>query len=317
VVAVDEALLQVRDLRVEIGGVTILDGVSFDVRAGEILGIVGESGSGKSVTALALMGLLPRARVRGMVRFEGQDLLTLPKREWERVRGRRIAMIFQDPMTAFLPVRTIGAQIDEQIRWHSGVGRKEARARTVRLLGDMGVPAPENAAMRYPHQLSGGLRQRAMIAMALSCEPSLLIADEPTTALDVTVQAQILSLLRDVTGRGASVMLITHDMGVVAQTCLRTLVLYGGVVLEEGQAGPLLDDPWHPYTRALLASMPRLEGELPERLSVIPGQPPSPASRPDGCVFAPRCSFIQEGCERRPALVGHGEREVACVLYPA
>nr|WP_246495164.1 ABC transporter ATP-binding protein [Ameyamaea chiangmaiensis] len=296
----------------------ILENVSFSVGQGEILGIVGESGSGKSLTALTIMGLIdiPGARVTGSVRFRGRELVGLSQRAFRPLRGREIAMIFQDPMTAFTPVYTIGWQIDEQIRAHSRVSRAEARARTVRLLGDMGVPDPERAAGRYPHQLSGGLRQRAMIAMALSCNPSLLIADEPTTALDVTVQAQILELLRSLRrDYGSSVLLITHDMGVVAQTCDSTLVLYAGNLAERGPTEALFARPGHPYTAALLDSIPPLHGVRPSRLPSIGGAPPSPASRPPGCPFAPRCVHDHPAChDSRPPVVREGRQDVACVL---
>ncbi|MBB2165511.1 ABC transporter ATP-binding protein [Gluconacetobacter sp. 1b LMG 1731] len=316
-----DMLLAVRDLTVAlpIGGrlVPIVESVSFTLGAREILGIVGESGSGKSVTSLAVMGLIdvPGARVSGSVRFRGRELVGLAPRAYRALRGREIAMIFQDPMTAFTPVYTVGRQIDEQIRAHQKISRTDARARTVRLLGDMGVPDPERVAGRHPHQLSGGLRQRAMIAMALSCNPALLIADEPTTALDVTVQAQILDLLRGLRREyGSSVLLITHDMGVVAETCDRTLVLYSGLVAERGPTGALFAQPGHPYTAALLDSIPPLHGPRPARLPSIPGSPPAPAERPAGCPFAPRCVYVQDSCAVRPPLVACGEQDVACVL---
>ncbi|MFW7267448.1 ABC transporter ATP-binding protein [Gluconacetobacter sp. Hr-1-5] len=316
-----DMLLAVRDLTVAlpIGGrlVPIVESVSFTLGAREILGIVGESGSGKSVTSLAIMGLIdvPGARISGSVRFRGRELVGLAPRAYRALRGREIAMIFQDPMTAFTPVYTVGRQIDEQIRVHQKISRTDARSRTVRLLGDMGVPDPERVAGRYPHQLSGGLRQRAMIAMALSCNPALLIADEPTTALDVTVQAQILDLLRGLRrDYGSSVLLITHDMGVVAETCDRTLVLYSGLVAERGPTGALFARPGHPYTAALLDSIPPLHGPRPARLPSISGSPPAPAERPAGCPFAPRCAHVHDVCAVRPPLVACGEQDVACVL---
>lgn len=314
----EPALLMVDRLSLSTtAGLRLLDGVSLRIQPGEALGVVGESGSGKSLTALSVMGLLDTLPVDGHIRFQGRDLLGMAEREWRAVRGREIAMIFQDPMSAFLPVRRIGDQIDEQIRLHSPVTRREARARTVRLLGEMGVPDPVTAACRFPHQLSGGLRQRAMIAMALSCAPRLLIADEPTTALDVTVQAQILFLLRQLRERGAGVMLITHDMGVVAQACTHVAVLYSGVVVERGPVEAVLHMPQHPYTRALLASMPPLDGPRPARLPTIPGQPPTPYNRPEGCVFAPRCPQVRPACEQRPSMVRVGTQEAACVLAGA
>ncbi len=299
------------------GTVSIVENVSFSLGAREILGLVGESGSGKSMTALAVMGLIdiPGARITGSARYRGRELIGLPKRAMRALRGAEIAMIFQDPMTALTPVYTIGWQIDEQIRAHRPLSRAGARARTVELLGEMGVPDPRRAAERFPHQLSGGLRQRAMIAMALSCNPSLLIADEPTTALDVTVQAQILDLLRRLrTDFASSVLLITHDMGVVAETCDRTLVLYSGNVAEQGPTEAIFARPAHPYTAALLDSIPPLRGARPRRLPSIQGAPPSPSERPDGCPFQPRCAYAHDPCGTRPALRPFGPQHVACVL---
>ncbi|NHN91044.1 ABC transporter ATP-binding protein [Acetobacter sicerae] len=317
----DAPLLDVRDLCVSFrsGGrdVPIIENVSFTVCEREILGIVGESGSGKSVTAMAIMRLIddPGVSLRGSVRFRGQELTTLPQKAFRHIRGREIAMIFQDPMTAFTPVYTIGWQIDEAIRVHERVSKSEARTRTVRLLGDMGVPDPERTANRYPHQLSGGLRQRAMIAMALSCNPALLIADEPTTALDVTVQAQILDLLRNLrTDYGSAVMLITHDMGVVAETCDHVMVLYSGRVAERGPASAIFTQPAHPYTAALLDSIPPLTGPRPMRLPSIAGVPPAPLERPPGCAFAPRCHYAHDACSVLPPLVRFAEQDVACIL---
>lgn len=317
-------LLEVRDLCVSFASrgqmIPIVENVSFSIGAKEILGLVGESGSGKSVTAMALMGLIdaPGIRITGSARFKGQDLLAMSARQLRSLRGREIAMIFQDPMTAFTPVYTIGWQIDEQLRVHQKLSRELARARTVELLGEMGVPDPANTANRYPHQLSGGLRQRAMIAMALSCNPSLLIADEPTTALDVTVQAQILDLMRNLrTTYGSSVLLITHDMGVVAETCDSTLVLYSGRVAETGTTSALFAHPQHPYTSALLASIPPMSGPRPERLPAIPGGPPQPLERPAGCAFAPRCTYAHTSCLPAPPPAFHTvgpQHQVACVL---
>ena len=318
-----KALLDVRDLRVSFPArgqmIPIVDGVSFTLNHQEILGLVGESGSGKSVTALALMGLIdaPGVQVTGSVCFRGQELVGIPQKKLRRLRGKEIAMIFQDPMTAFTPVYTIGWQIDEQIRAHERVSRKQARARTVKLLGDMGVPDPERTANRYPHQLSGGLRQRAMIAMALSCNPSLLIADEPTTALDVTVQAQILELIRSLRDtHHSSILLITHDMGVVAETCDNTMVLYSGRVAEYGPTSALFASPSHPYTAGLLASIPPLDGPRPLRLPAIAGSPPLPQNRPAGCAFAPRCHYAHTACTTAlPPYVQTGpDHFAACVL---
>lgn len=315
-------LLEVKDLSVSFRSrgrdISIIENISFSARPREILGIVGESGSGKSVTAMTIMGLTdaPGVKISGSARFRGQELTTLSQRAFRHLRGRDIAMVFQDPMTAFTPVYTIGWQIDEQIRAHERISRQDARARTVRLLGDMGVPDPERTADRYPHQLSGGLRQRAMIAMALSCNPALLIADEPTTALDVTVQAQILDLLRNLKhDYGSAILLITHDMGVVAETCDQVMVLYSGRVAERGPADAVFARPGHPYTAALLDSIPPLTGPRPARLPSISGAPPAPAERPSGCAFAPRCHYAHESCLTLPPLVRCGPaQDVACVL---
>jgi peptide/nickel transport system ATP-binding protein len=317
-------LLDVHDLCVSFTSrgqvIPIVENLSFSIGEQEILGLVGESGSGKSVTAMALMGLIdaPGVHVSGSARFKGQDLLGLSGKQMRALRGREIAMIFQDPMTAFTPVYTIGWQIDEQLRVHQNLSRRQARTRTVELLGEMGVPDPANTANRYPHQLSGGLRQRAMIAMALSCNPSLLIADEPTTALDVTVQAQILDLMRRLrTAYGSSVLLITHDMGVVAETCDSTLVLYSGRAAETGATQDLFAHPQHPYTAALLVSIPPMNGPRPDRLPAIPGTPPQPLERPAGCAFAPRCTYTHASCLPAPpaafCTVGPAHK-VACVL---
>ena len=317
-----DSLLAIDDLSVALPSargrlVRIVENLSLRVAPREILGIVGESGSGKSITALAIMGLIdaPGARITGSVRYKGRELLGLRPRALRHLRGREIAMIFQDPMAALTPVLTIGWQIDEQIRAHERLTHAGARARTLDLLDAMGVPDPKRTAERYPHQLSGGLRQRAMIAMALSCNPSLLIADEPTTALDVTVQAQILELLRSLTRNfGSAILLITHDMGVVAETCDRTLVLYSGNLAERGPTEALFANPGHPYTAALLASIPPLRGDRLARLPQIAGQPPNPAERPEGCPFQPRCAQAHAACETRPALVTRGTQDIACVL---
>jgi len=312
-----KTLLSLHDLRLDHPRAGILlDGVSLTLERGQILGVVGESGSGKSLTGLSVLGLQPTGKLSGRMIFDGQDLTRFGEAEWRGFRGRRAAMIFQDPMTAFLPVRRIGPQIEEQIRLHMTMSRRAARARVIALLGRMGVPSPERMAERYPHELSGGLRQRAMIAMALSCDPELLIADEPTTALDVTVQAQILTLLREIGARDASVMLITHDMGVVSQSCTHVAVLYAGVVIETAPVEKLLATPLHPYTQALLRAIPPLEGPRPDRLPVIEGVPPTPKTRPSGCVFAPRCAAVESRCQTRPAFRERGDHKVACVLYP-
>jgi len=316
-----EALLVVEDLSVTFrtrdGLVRAVDTVSFRVERGEIVGLVGESGSGKSQTLLAAMGLItdPNAEVSGSIRFMGRELVDLTRRELDAIRGRQIAMIFQDAMTALTPVHSIGAQIVEQLRAHESLSRAAARTRAVALLDAMGIPSPEKAVDSYPHQLSGGMRQRAMIAMALSCNPALLIADEPTTALDVTVQAQILELiakLRD--DFGSSVILVTHDLGVVAEVADRVLVMYAGRIVEEGTKTALFTEPLHPYTWGLFASIPPIEGPRPNRLSAIPGAPPSLADLPPGCAFRPRCDYAREACLRRPSLTGAGPHRAACVL---
>ena len=316
-----EALLELRDLcidfRTRAGLVRAVDRVSFSVAPGEILGLVGESGSGKTVSMLAALGLItdPNATVSGSARFRGRELVGLPHRQLRVIRGAEIAMVFQDPMSAMNPVHPIGWQITEQIRAHQRVTGRAARARAVELLGLMGIPAPADAYHRYPHQLSGGMRQRAMIAMALSCDPALLIADEPTTALDVTVQAQIIALLRDLRRDfGSGIVLITHDMGVVAALADRVVVMYAGRIAERGPVRQVLDHPAHPYTRGLLAAIPPMAGEKPRRLPAIPGAPPSPAARPAGCAFAPRCPDRFAPCDALPPLFAGATQDTACFL---
>jgi oligopeptide/dipeptide ABC transporter ATP-binding protein len=301
-----------------------VDGVSFDLRKGETLGLVGESGCGKSVTSLSIMRLIPPpGRFEGgRVLLRGDDLLTLDERRMREVRGRDLAMIFQEPMTSLNPAHTCGEQIDEAIRLHMGLDPKGTRERTVELLRRVGIPDPEGRADEYPHRLSGGMRQRVMIAMALSCDPSLLIADEPTTALDVTIQAQILDLLaRMREALGMAVLLITHDLGVVAEAADRVAVMYAGRIVEHTPAARLFETPRHPYTRGLLESLPRI-GARARRLTAIPGSVPDPARFPTGCRFHPRCPLADGRCETRaPELLeaapGHG---VACWKaegYPA
>ena len=282
------------------GPVNAVENVSLSVAPGEILGIVGESGSGKSVTALATIGLLPSPPARvtaGRVIFEGADLLALPERRLRRLRGPGIGMMFQEPMSSLNPVFTIGDQVGETLRAHERLGPAARRARTVALLDRVGIPSAARRLDDYPHQMSGGQRQRVMIAIALACNPRLLIADEPTTALDVTIQAQILDLLLELRAeRGMAVMLITHNMGVVAETADRVLVMYSGQVLEQAPAAALFDRPAHPYTRGLLACVPSLEADLP-RLHAIAGSLPDPAHRPPGCRFAPRCALHVPDCD--------------------
>jgi len=296
-----DPLLTVEDLKVEFwtrrGTVYAVNGISFDIAPGETLGIVGESGCGKSVTSLALMGILPRAgRITGgTATFQDRDLLKLTDHQLRKVRGREIAMIFQDPMTSLNPVLTIGRQIREALETHFDMDKSQANARAAELLDQVGIPSAKARIKDYPHQFSGGMRQRAMIAMALACEPKLLIADEPTTALDVTIQAQILSVLRElVTERETALILITHDLGVVAGTCERVNVMYAGMFVETGTADQLFARPRHPYTLGLLQSIPRLDATRKERLHPIPGAPRDMLRPPAACPFQPRCRFEVE-----------------------
>jgi peptide/nickel transport system ATP-binding protein len=316
-------MLEVRDLRIsfrtEHGTVRAIDGVTFDVGESEILGVVGESGSGKTISLMAVMGLIndPNAIIEGSIKLRGRELLGLPPREMRKLRGQEIAMIFQDPMTAMTPVYTIGWQIAEQIRAHERISQKSALARAVDLLAEVNIPNPKDAIDRYPHQLSGGMRQRAVIAMALSCNPALLIADEPTTALDVTVQAQILDLIRKLRrDHKSAIVFITHDMGVIAEMADRVMVMYSGRIVERGTKSEILLEPRHPYTKALLDSIPPLEGEKPKRLRSIPGSPPSLFNIPKGCSFAPRCPSRFDRCAEKPTLEG-GKHAAACFLKVA
>jgi peptide/nickel transport system ATP-binding protein/oligopeptide transport system ATP-binding protein len=302
-------ILSVSDLGVsfatEEGTVRAVDGVSFDLRAGEILAIVGESGSGKSVTALTVMGLSrgPNTTIEGAARLGDTDLLELDDDAMRAVRAERIAMVFQDPMTALNPVYRVGDQIVEQIRAHTDASKQEARERAIESLRAVGIPNPERRYESYPHEFSGGMRQRAMIALALSLEPEVLIADEPTTALDVTIQAQILRLLEQLNAeRGLAVILITHDLGVVAEVADRTLVMYAGRVVEQGSLDDIFYDPQHPYTWGLLGSLTRLDRARPARLPSIPGAPPSLISPPEGCHFRPRCPHEFTKCIATPPL---------------
>ena len=296
-------LLTIDDLRISFttrtSDVRAVDGVDLDIFPGEVLGLVGESGSGKSVTARAIMRLVPMPPgklVSGRILFQGNDLATLSEREMEDLRGSRIAMIFQDPMTFLNPLYTAGEQVSEAIRRHQGLDRAAARSETIRLFQEVGIPSPELRYAAYPHQLSGGLRQRVMIAMALSSRPELLIADEPTTALDVTIQAQILTLLRDLQGEyGMSILLITHDLGVVAEMCDRVAVMYAGRIVEQAPIETLFDDPEHPYSLGLMNAIPRPDlGGLAPR--PIEGAPPDMAHPPPGCPFHPRCPYREAIC---------------------
>ena len=320
------ALLEVRDLVTEFptrkGVVRAVDGVSFSIDRGEILAVVGESGSGKSVTSLSIMGLLQRPGhvAAGSITFDGTDLLSLSERQMEAVRGQRISMIFQEPMTSLNPVYRVGDQIVEAIQTHTDMRRNEAWERAVEMLHVVGIPSPEDRARDYPHQMSDGMRQRVMIAMALSCNPQLLIADEPTTALDVTIQAQILDLIYQLRDEfDMAVLFITHDLGVVSEVADRVVVMYCGQVVEEAQKVALFERPLHPYTLGLLNSIPRLEDDDAKRLYTIKGTVPSPLDMPRGCPFSDRCDRCHERCRmERPQLLpvpGSPDRSVRCFLY--
>jgi len=309
------ALLSVRDLRTwfhtDQGVVRAVDGVSFDVRPGEMLGIVGESGCGKTVTSLSVLGLLPQPPAKiedgSSIRFGDEELVGAGDRRLRALRGNDIAMIFQEPMSSLNPVYSVGNQIAEALRLHRRMDRKAARAESIRLLAEVGIPEPERRVDEYPHQLSGGMRQRVMIAMALSCEPKLLIADEPTTALDVTIQAQILELLASLRERHEmAVLLITHDLGVVAEVCDRVLVMYAGQVVESGSVHEIFADPQHPYTRGLLDSLPSVD-DPGQRLNSIPGTVPNPLHWPAGCRFRARCPEAGGRCDDAQALVELGQ----------
>ena len=300
-----ELLLDVRDLKAhfatEDGIVKAVDGVSFQLERGKVLGIVGESGSGKSVTAMTVMGLTRdvNSRFDGEVLYKGKDLLKISDAEMQQYRGAEIGMIFQDPMTSLNPVYRIGEQIEEAIRTHEKVDKRQARNRAVELLRQVGIPNPESRVDDFPHQFSGGMRQRAMIAMALSCNPSILIADEPTTALDVTIQAQILELMRALTKRfNVALVIITHNLGVVARYANRVNVMYAGRMVESGKADAVYHRPRHPYTIALLRSVPRLDRPRQARLDPVEGQPPDLTRLDEGCAFRSRCRFAVEACAR-------------------
>jgi oligopeptide/dipeptide ABC transporter ATP-binding protein len=303
-------LLQVENLQTQFltsaGVVRAVDGVSYDVDEGETVALVGESGCGKSVSALSVMRLVaePAGRiVSGKLLFKGRDLLGLSEEEMRGVRGREIAMIFQEPMTSLNPVLTIGRQLTEGLEIHLGMDQASANARAVELLGMVGIPDPKRRLSQYPHQFSGGMRQRMMIAMALACNPSLILADEPTTALDVTIQAQILELLRDLSRRlGVAMLIITHNLGVVARYADRVNVMYAGRVIERGTAAELYGDPRHPYTLGLLRSVPRLDEPIRAKLDPIDGQPPDLTRLPPGCAFAPRCAYRADRCVEVPVL---------------
>ncbi|HSG29424.1 MAG TPA: ABC transporter ATP-binding protein [Candidatus Krumholzibacterium sp.] len=300
-----ESLLEIKDLRTEFnteeGRAVVVDGVTFSVGRGETVGLVGESGCGKSVTALSVMRLVPDPPGRitgGSVMLEGRDILRLPEKEMRKVRGNEISIVFQEPLTSLNPVFTCGEQIREAIALHQGLGRRQSREKAIEMLRLVRIPDPAARYSNYPHQMSGGMRQRVMIAMALSCQPKLLIADEPSTALDVSVQAQIMELLSDLKEQmGMSVLLITHDLSVVAQMAERVVVMYAGVIVEEAGIESLFEAPGHPYTEGLLGSIPRLDRRV-DRLSVIPGRVPDPMGLPPGCRFSDRCPKCMDRCRQ-------------------
>ncbi len=320
------SLLQIDDLVVTLASGDrrwpVIDGLSLAIDAGETLGLVGESGCGKSLTALSILRLLPQPVLRiesGSIRFDGTDLLQLPAQAMQALRGNRIAMIFQDPMTALNPVQTIGRQLEETLLLHRPQMKPaQRRARCIELLQRVGMPAPAERLAAYPHQLSGGMRQRVTIAMALACEPALLIADEPTTALDVTVQAQVLALIKSLQREfGMAVLFITHDLGVIAETCERVAIMYAGRIAEQAPVHALFAQPSHPYTRALLASLPALASAPQTPLPAIAGQVPAVDQRPPGCAFANRCDWRIEACNQRPPLtVIEGQHTSACIRWP-
>ncbi len=318
-------LLSVRDLKTSffthVGEVKAVRGISFDVNEGEVLGIVGESGSGKSVTSLSIMGLLqyPGRVVDGEILLNGEDILTYSKNQMRKVRGKEIAMIFQDPMTSLNPVYTIGNQIMEMILEHEKMSRREARARAIEMLKLVGIPAAEKRIDSYPHEFSGGMRQRVMIALALSCNPKLLIADEPTTALDVTIQAQILNLIKKLNRQfGMTTMLITHDLGVVATVCDKVAVMYGGLIMEYGTADEIFYHPRHPYTMGLLGSIPHVDGGEKRRLIPIDGTPPDLINPPKGCPFSTRCKYCMNVCTReQPPYYAEDKHRTMCWMLDA
>ena len=317
------SVLAVEDLRVRLrtpgGEVTVVDGVGYEVRPGEVFGVAGESGSGKTISMLALLGLLPEgARVDGSARFGGDELLGMPRRRLRRISGRELAMVFQDPFTSLHPMLSVGRQLTDHVRLHLGLGRSAAEARAVELLQDVRLPDPHAALGRFPHQFSGGMRQRIAIAIALACRPRLLIADEPTTALDVTVQAGILRLLdRLRREHDLAVILITHDLGVLSGIADRVGIFYAGRVVELGRRDDVLQHPRHPYTRALLDALPHPELTKEQDLVAIPGAPPTPGRIPAGCAFHPRCRFAQEVCvAQTPPLDPLDTRLLACHVDP-
>lgn len=315
-------LLKVKDLKTQFklkgGNINAVNGVQFEVEKGEVLAIVGESGSGKSVTSLSIMGLIgePGKIIDGEILFKGEDLLKKTKRQMQDIRGNEISMIFQEPMTSLNPVFTIGKQITESLIRHMKLNKKDAISKAVDMLKLVGIPSPEERIKDYPHQLSGGMRQRVMIAMALSCNPELLIADEPTTALDVTIQAQILELMLNLKEKlNTAILLITHDLGVVAEVADKVVVMYCGKVVEKASVELLFEKPLHPYTEGLLNSIPKVDEEA-EKLFMIQGMVPNPLKMPSGCAFSDRCSKCMDICKsQEPQLISKDGREVRCFLY--
>jgi len=318
----EEKLLDIQNLKAHFptakGKVRAINQVSLSIHKGEIVALVGESGSGKSVTALSVMGLnAPSIKYEkdSVISFKGKNLLEVKKKEMKKIRGNEISMIFQDPLSSLNPLHTIGRQIAEPIQLHQGISYKKAQQTVIQLLNKVGIPDPENRLQDYPHQLSGGMRQRIMIAMALACNPSLLIADEPTTALDVTIQAQILSVMKELQHEtGVSILLITHDLGVVAEMADRVLVMYCGEIVEEGDVFSIFQNPKHPYTKGLLASVPKLNGDSENRLNAIPGAVPNPLELPKGCNFYARCSYATAECRGNSPILEEirANRKIAC-----
>jgi oligopeptide/dipeptide ABC transporter ATP-binding protein len=314
-------LLSVRDLVVEFnterGLVRAIDGISFDVMPGETMGLVGESGCGKSVTSLAILGLVPSPPGKitaGSIQLNGRELVGLPESEYRKIRGREISMIFQEPMTALNPVFTIANQMTDVLARHQKIRGKKARNRAIEMLEQVGIPSPDKRINEYPHQLSGGMRQRVMIAMALSCNPKLLLADEPTTALDVTIQAQVMEQIVKLQHElGTAVVLVTHDLAVVAESCQRAVVMYAGRIVEQSPIIPLFQNPQHPYSAGLMASIPRIRADKVAELPTIPGTVPDLLHLPDGCRFADRCQYSDDRCHKeQPANQIRDNREVAC-----
>ncbi|MBU5314072.1 ABC transporter ATP-binding protein [Tissierella carlieri] len=317
-----EPLLSLKDLKVSFfnnsGEVKVIRGVSFNLEKGEVLGVVGESGSGKSVTSMSIIKLLKGTGkiTNGEIVYKGENLVGKTEKEMMKIRGNDIAMIFQDPMTSLNPVFTVGTQISDVIRRHQGLSKIEAKNKAIEMLRMVGIPSPEERYNNYPHEFSGGMRQRAIIAMALSCEPELLIADEPTTALDVTIQAQILELLMELKEKmDTSIILITHDLGVVANTCNRVIVMYGGLIMEEGTVDDIFYNPMHPYTKGLLQSLPKKDTKERQRLVPIRGNPPDLSKAIEGCPFAERCPYVMDICKKQqPKYYGENAHRAMCWL---